>query len=72
VLVTEWEEFGKLDLRKMKKLMARPLIIDGRNMFDPSAVTAQGFSYVCMGRGLHEVKKTAQKQKNSVGRYSCA
>jgi UDPglucose 6-dehydrogenase len=50
LVVTEWEEFRKLDLEKMKKLMANPIIIDGRNVFDPAEVSRQGFEYYSVGR----------------------
>ena len=50
VLVTDWKEFLKLDLPKMAKLMANPLIIDGRNFLDREAVQAAGIRYIGMGR----------------------
>ena len=50
VLVTDWKEFAKLDFTKMAKLMANPLVIDGRNFLDRSKVEAAGMRYVGMGR----------------------
>lgn len=50
VVVTEWEEFTKLELPKVKKLMANPIIIDGRNVFDPASVRKLGFEYYSVGR----------------------
>jgi len=50
VLVTDWQEFLKLDLDKMGKLMKHPLIIDGRNFLDKSAIEKAGFHYVGIGR----------------------
>ena len=50
VLVTDWQEFLKLDLPKMAKLMHNPLIIDGRNFLDRQAVEAAGIRYLGMGR----------------------
>lgn len=50
VLVTEWEEFTDLPLEKMKKLMRRPLIIDGRNFLDPQKIRDAGFTYEGIGR----------------------
>ena len=49
-LITEWDEFKKLDLEKIKELMANPIIIDGRNFFDPTEVRALGFEYYSVGR----------------------
>jgi len=50
VLVTEWDEFADLPLAEMKKLMRRPLIIDGRNFLDPRTVRDAGFTYEGIGR----------------------
>jgi UDPglucose 6-dehydrogenase len=50
LIATEWEEFNRLDWQELKKLVARPLLLDGRNMFDPSEMTARGFHYISVGR----------------------
>jgi len=50
LLLTEWEEFRKADLGKLKSCMARPVIFDGRNMLDPKTVRENGFTYFSMGR----------------------
>jgi UDPglucose 6-dehydrogenase len=50
VLLTEWDEFRHLDLPQLGKLMAVPLLVDGRNLFDPDTVRKAGFEYVSMGR----------------------
>jgi len=50
LIVTEWEEFKNLDLDKIKTLMANPIIIDGRNVFDPEDVKKLGFEYYSVGR----------------------
>jgi UDPglucose 6-dehydrogenase len=50
LVVTEWDEFKNLDLKKVKKLMANPIIIDGRNVFDPDEVRKTGFEYYSIGR----------------------
>ena len=50
VLVTDWQEFSKLDYSKMAKVMFNPLIIDGRNFLDPQPLEAAGFHYVGIGR----------------------
>ncbi len=49
-LLTEWEEFKKLDLGKVKRLMCYPLIADGRNFFAKDKVCSLGFEYIGMGR----------------------
>jgi UDPglucose 6-dehydrogenase len=50
VLATEWEEFRKLDWRRVSSEMARPLIIDARNFLDPAEMKALGFEYHSFGR----------------------
>jgi UDPglucose 6-dehydrogenase len=50
VIVTEWGEFRDLDLAKIKDLLANPIIVDGRNIFDPVKMKRLGFIYKAMGR----------------------
>lgn len=50
IIITEWDEFKNLDLVKIKKLLKQPVIIDGRNIFDPSQMKELGFSYHGVGR----------------------
>ena len=49
-IVTEWHEFEVMDLGRIKKIMKNPLIIDGRNIFDPKRMKKLGFKYISMGR----------------------
>ncbi|MBL7071889.1 MAG: UDP-glucose/GDP-mannose dehydrogenase family protein [Candidatus Omnitrophica bacterium] len=51
-IVTEWNEFKNLDLKRVKKLMREPVIVDGRNIYSPDRVKKAGFKYVGMGRKL--------------------
>jgi UDPglucose 6-dehydrogenase len=50
VIVTEWPELADLARPEVRDLMARPLIIDGRNLLDPDKTRAAGFDYEGMGR----------------------
>ena len=50
LILTEWKEFKELNLGRIKKLMKKPLIIDGRNIFEPGKMEKIGFKYVCIGR----------------------
>lgn len=50
VLVTEWKPFCYPDFIKMQSLMRQPIILDGRNQYNPSDVRAQGFQYYGIGR----------------------
>jgi UDPglucose 6-dehydrogenase len=49
--LTEWGEFLRLDLTRVRQIMARPLILDGRNMFSRTAMVGHGFEYVDIGSG---------------------
>jgi len=51
VVVTEWNEFRYLDLGRVKQSMRRPVVIDGRNIYDPAVMRDLGFTYRGIGRG---------------------
>lgn len=50
VVLTEWNEFKQINLDKIKSTMKTPLIIDGRNVYDPSEMKEKGFTYISVGR----------------------
>ena len=50
LLVTEWNLFRNPDFERMKELMKRPVIFDGRNQYDPGEMAERGFHYFCIGR----------------------
>ncbi len=50
VILTEWEEFSRLDFREIKKVVANPIIIDGRNVLPGPTVKKLGFEYYSIGR----------------------
>jgi UDPglucose 6-dehydrogenase len=50
VLFTEWLQFRSLDLEKIRSIMSRAIMVDLRNIYDPTAVRSLGFKYVCIGR----------------------
>ncbi|MBP6993760.1 UDP-glucose/GDP-mannose dehydrogenase family protein [Candidatus Woesebacteria bacterium] len=49
-VLTQWNEFRQADLAKVKQLLKKPLIIDGRNLYDPIKMKEQGFTYISTGR----------------------
>jgi UDPglucose 6-dehydrogenase len=51
VIVTEWDEFRALDLSRVKAALARPIVVDLRNIYPIKTMKALGFHYVCVGRG---------------------
>jgi UDPglucose 6-dehydrogenase len=52
VLVTDWEEFRQIDLTRLRDLMSAPILVDGRNLFDPVMMRGLGFVYCGVGRGV--------------------
>ena len=50
LILTEWEEFANLDLNQIRKELRYPIVIDGRNLYDPELMAAQGFTYYSVGR----------------------
>ena len=50
VVLTEWNEFKQADLRKIKSLLKKPIVFDGRNIYDPALMKGLGFSYYSIGR----------------------
>ena len=50
LILTEWEEFANLDLNRLRQDLKYPIVIDGRNLYDPEVMAAQGFTYYSVGR----------------------
>ncbi len=50
VVLTEWDEFRWLDFTRVRETLARPVIVDARNLLDPAQVRRLGFEYVGIGR----------------------
>jgi UDPglucose 6-dehydrogenase len=49
-VITEWQEFREPDFARMRKLMRTPVVFDGRNIYQPDQMSAQGFTYFSIGR----------------------
>jgi UDPglucose 6-dehydrogenase len=66
LILTDWSEFSAIDLPKLKAAMKYPIILDGRNMFEPALMRAHGFTYYSIGRepvggaGLLSPKRVAR------------
>ena len=54
LILTEWEEFANLDLKRMREELKYPIVIDGRNLYDPEIMSAQGFTYYSVGRAASQ------------------
>jgi len=50
LILTEWEEFANLDLTRLRQELRYPIVIDGRNLYDPEVMAAHGFTYYSVGR----------------------
>ncbi len=55
LLLTEWNEFVQVDFQKLKKTVRRPIVVDGRNVYDPVHMAELGFVHHGMGRGSKTV-----------------
>jgi UDPglucose 6-dehydrogenase len=54
LFLTDWDEFKQIDLARLHGLLRHPVVIDGRNLFDPAQMAAAGFHYSCIGRPSHD------------------
>jgi len=65
LILTEWEEFAALDLERLRGLVKYPIVLDGRNLYDPAVMVEHGFSYYSVGRpaALAEELPGARSQK---------
>jgi UDPglucose 6-dehydrogenase len=68
LILTEWEEFANLDLQRLSQELKYPIVIDGRNLYDPEAMAAHGFTYYSVGRAAsHPDGVPAAVAKNGNG-----
>jgi UDPglucose 6-dehydrogenase len=60
LILTDWPEFASLDLAQLNKKLRYPIMIDGRNLYDPQTMAQQGFTYLSIGRpAAYPVRETA-------------
>ncbi len=62
VVLSDWQEFTTIDLDRLRPTLRHPIVIDGRNLFDPELMQSKGFTYVSVGRpypaiGAKELKE---------------
>jgi UDPglucose 6-dehydrogenase len=50
LILTDWKEFGKIDLVRLNQAVRFPIVIDGRNLYKPQQMQDHGFTYVSVGR----------------------
>ncbi|GGA54432.1 UDP-glucose 6-dehydrogenase [Edaphobacter acidisoli] len=57
VILTDWQEFAALDLVRLSKSLRYPIVIDGRNLYEPQKMVDHGFTYLSVGRAVgHPVR----------------
>jgi UDPglucose 6-dehydrogenase len=49
-VVTEWNQFRNPEFARIKAALAAPILFDGRNLYSPALLAAEGFAYFCVGR----------------------
>ena len=50
LILNDWQEFGDLDLERLHYTLRYPIVIDGRNLYDPAEMNQHGFTYLSVGR----------------------
>jgi len=50
LVLTDWREFAQMDLPRLNQALRYPIVIDGRNLFDPAEMSSHGFTYISIGR----------------------
>jgi len=64
VILNDWQEFGELDLKRLHYTLRYPIIIDGRNLYEPEMMVEHGFTYLSVGRpGLHHTRQSPVEQR---------
>lgn len=67
LILTDWREFADLDLHRLNKTLRYPIVIDGRNLYDPQQMAAHGFTYLSIGRpAAYPVKEAVQQEQPAV------
>jgi UDPglucose 6-dehydrogenase len=70
VIATEWEQFRALDLDRLKREMARPVVVDLRNVYDPNELTERGFLYQSIGRPARDVRPKGPECRSGHSEYT--
>ena len=67
LVLTDWEEFTSLDLERLRAALKHPIMIDGRNLFQPQVMAELGFTYVSIGRPDVAARKSVAVPTPSAG-----
>ena len=66
ILVTEWDEFKQLDLLRLKAKMKSPVVVDGRNLYEPQIMEGLGFTYRGVGRRCAEISAEPHQEAETI------
>jgi UDPglucose 6-dehydrogenase len=66
IICTEWHEFRRPDLADVRDRLARPLIFDGRNLYEPERMAEMGFDYYSIGRPHHEPEEDREAIREAI------
>jgi UDPglucose 6-dehydrogenase len=69
LVCTEWNEFKQLDLGRIKDLMKKPVVVDGRNIYDPAKMYELGFRYRAVGRSYTPESNGSNGVNGTNGKY---
>ena len=69
LVCTEWNEFKQLDLGRIKDLMQKPVVVDGRNIYDPAKMYELGFRYRAVGRSYTPESNGSNGVNGTNGKY---
>lgn len=70
LVITEWNEFKQVDLARIKSLMRHPVVVDGRNLYDPEKMIGLGFEYRSVGRGNFILESNGHGNGNGNGQHA--
>jgi UDPglucose 6-dehydrogenase len=60
LILSDWPQFGEIDLERLQTLLRYPIVIDGRNLYDPREMLERGFTYLSVGRpAVYPARETA-------------
>ena len=66
LILTDWKEFGTLDLQKVKACLRYPIVLDGRNIYKPSEMQKVGLNYYSVGRLPLEISHSSSKRASAL------
>jgi UDPglucose 6-dehydrogenase len=64
LILTDWKEFGSIDLAHLNRTVRFPIVIDGRNLYKPEQMAAHGFTYISVGRPANYNAQQGKPRKN--------